>query len=224
MGSRGINLLQWRDQRLSFIRASAYNSGRRTVKLSQVGQRFSIARIKADRPLEFSPGSLCKIECRDPCRIFGLLSQCPAQPEVIGSALVVEPHSLVAFIRRIVPAFKSEINPAPQIMRLRRSRQRTQQRERSVCFARLQSSIGHGNPVVLDLGQRKAGSQRQQSDCKHLPHGTLLIGTPSCRGNPVVVPVATQSPFFSPETMATCVRFSAPVTTKVFFNSSPSIL
>ena len=182
------------------------------------GSRFTACSNSDARPLR-------QVVRRHKRGIVGLLSQRPAQPQMVPCTLAVEPHRLFAFVGGVIPALQREVDPAAQIVRLGRGGQANSKAQapgpprppakphRPVA----RPSFGTSRPCA----RRKSA---HQGDLKYLLHRTLLIGTPSCRGCPVVVPVATRSPSFSPETMATWVRLIAPVTTNVFFNSSPSIL
>ena len=55
-------------------------------------------------------------------------------------------------------------------------------------------------------------------------HFLTVMGMPSCKGSPLVVPVATQSPSLSPERMGAWVRFGVPMVTGVRTNWSSTTL
>ena len=132
----------------------------------------------------------------------------------------------------LIPLLQGIVHPAGQILRISHRgaalREGTEQRQRFIRLAGLQGLIGLGKrlgcrclrgPRDGSHGREQPHSEstgyRAQSDCRTTLHGTTLIGTPSCKGCPVVVPVATQSPSFSPLMMAALVRLVVPVTTGV---------
>jgi hypothetical protein len=59
---------------------------------------------------------------------------------------------------------------------------------------------------------------------KRETHRTILIGMPSCKGSPLVVPVATMSPSCNPERMGVRTRLEVPTVTGVRTRLSPTTL
>lgn len=104
-----------------------------------------------------------------------------------------------------------------------------EKRQRHVRLAGLQSLIGLGERLRHCCSPGRSGKEckrhqqsrrayaghRTQPLCGTMPHRTTLMGTPSCKGIPLSVPVATQSPSFNPLRMATLVRLTMLVTTGV---------
>src|SRR6266568_8448108 len=143
---------------------------------------------------------------------------------MVDCVLAVEVNRLFTFAGRLIPPLKSEKDAALEVARFGRWRQGTQQGESLVGFAILQSSLRRGERILWSLRHRCCQGCQKQAHLESFSHRSLLIATPSCRGCPVVVPVATQSPSFSPESITTWVRLSVPITTGVRFNSSFTIL
>ena len=213
--------------RLSLGRASAYNARSLVVELTQIRQRLGIARVQSNRPLELHPRPLGQPVSLPERRSIGLLAQRPAQPKAIHGDLRLQAGRLLALDGRVVPLFQREQHPAAQVVRQRRvclrRRQPAQNRHRRVGSSRLQGRVSFRQPGPLCNGgnphgeQRKAHKRPQQrpqprsSLDRHPPlHRTSLMGTPSCSGCPLSVPVATQSPPFNPERIAASFTFLVP--------------
>ena len=188
---------------------------------------LTIARIETHRLLKLRTRPLRQAICRDKRCAVRLLAQCPSQPQMIVRVLAVEPHCLFALVRRIVPALQREVNPAAQIMRFGRRRQANSKAkapgpprptavQHSACASPLFGTSAAPSSSKSAPATSIASTLLHRTLCDRdaLLQGLLLswfLWRPSHRS-------------FSPERMATCVRLIAPVTTNVFFNSSPSIL
>src|ERR1035437_2375636 len=140
--------------------------------------------------------------------------------------LPIQVHCLFAFGACRVPLLQREEHAASQVVGFSRTRlclwKRPQNLQRLVCLAGLQSCVGVDQFVLRGLCPREHGHSRCQQDEREPSHRTTLMGICCCKGCPLVVPVATQSPTFSPEMMETWVRLVLPLTTGVLFNSLPT--
>jgi hypothetical protein len=119
---------------------------------------------------------------------------------------------------------------ASEVVRLGGRRNGTGQGALFVRITHLQSCNDVRQRACNKLPMRGDGRSRDKKhDCDQVRfegcsqdpfHWTRLIGTPTCKGCPVLVPIATTSPAFNPARMATWVRLMAPVVTEV--RTSPS--
>jgi len=205
-GPQRIDLVQLRDHSLCLGRAAADDSRRLAIKLAQIRQRGSIAWIEPYGLLKLPAdplGQRKRAEKRGPA---GLFAKGAAQPHVIVGVLPVEFDRLFAVVGRSIKLLQGELNAAFEVVGLglaSRPGQRIEQSQRLVCLASLQGCVGLGElrAVAALLRRDRSGQDRcktqprqaqpGQRASQRYPHRTTLMGIPSCKGCPLVEPVAT---------------------------------
>src|ERR1700691_2379996 len=140
-------------------------------------------------------------------------------------------HSGPAVGHGRVPLLLLIENPAAQVVRFRITRILREDGPQP-----LQCAVRAAEVQILAHRSRHAGRQRPQrcrsnkktsgqqlSSQQVSSYWTTLMGTPSLSGCAFVVPNATTSPTFSPLTICTSVRFSAPTVTLTRCRVLPSL-
>ena len=206
MGARGVHLFQLGGGCLGFFNASAYYRRGLAIKITQIGQGFSISGIEADGLLELRADALGERKGAEEGGAGSLLAQGAPEPEMIIGVLAVKADRLLALGYGGIPLFECKAHAALQVVRLclagARGWKGVEQSKGLVRLTGLQCEVGLGQ----GLGQWRFGGLRgrcnahdcRQQPCRQSthrkgqpPHRTTLIGMPTCKGSPLVVPVAT---------------------------------
>ncbi len=222
MGARGVDFLQLRGHCLRLVDAAAHHSRRGIVILTQGGQRLGIAGIQPGGLFKLRPHPLGQRIRTQKRRPAGLLAQGASQPQMIVRILSVQLYRLFAIVRGSIPLLQRVFHAASEVIGFGPAAWLCQRVQAALvpCPPRRPARPhwpGQAAPSLPAQAPEAVAAAAETSPAKYEPrqhpHRTTLIGTPSCKGCPFSVPVATRSPSSSPERMATWVRLMVPVVT-----------
>lgn len=210
--SNSVHGLELRDQSLGAAESTSDDGGRFDVILAKIGQSGIVAGIELHSLLKFriqSPGQPVSGKQRS---ALSLLAVSAAQPEMVIAVAGLGPDRGRAVRNRLVPLHFLVVNPAAKVVRFgvrgilpEGLAELLECAVSATAIKIVANGIGgrQGRAPCQRGGKRKNSPVDEERSPQNSPYWTMVIGTPSLNGWPLVVVVATWSPAFTPLTICT---------------------